>query len=61
MVRILKEQRFDGDKVYIEGCCVADDTKPTAGIVTGSVMMEADTGDVYVFSEGDSPAWNKLG
>lgn len=60
MVRILKDEKFQGNKHYVEGACIHDDTKPTSGIVTGSLMLEVDTGDVYAFQEGDSPAWNKI-
>ena len=60
MVRIIFEREYGDGLKYIEGACVADDTKPTAGIVTGSVLTEADTGDVYMFYEGDSPAWGKI-
>ena len=61
MVRILFERVFEDGKMYIEGACVALDTKPTDGIVTGSRMTEADTGDVYMFYEDDTtPAWAKI-
>ena len=60
MVRIIVERAFAGGLKYIEGACVHADTKPTAGIVTGSKLTEADTGDVYMFYEGDSPAWSKI-
>ena len=60
MIRILVERSFADGLKYIEGACIADDTKPTSGIVTGSRFTEADTGDVYMFAEGDSPAWNKI-
>ena len=60
MIRILNERVIADGLKYIEGACVKADTKPTAGIVTGSVMTEADTGDVYMFYEGDSPAWGKI-
>ena len=45
---------------YIEAAGLHDDTKPTAGIATGSLFLETDTGDVYAFSEGDSPSWGKV-
>ena len=62
MVRILNQRVFEDGKLYIEAAGVADDTKPTTGIVTGSLFMEADTGDVYVFYEDAStPAWTKIG
>lgn len=60
MVRIIVERIYSDGLKYIEGACVHDDTKPTDGIVTGSLMLEADTGDVYAFAEGDSPAWGKI-
>lgn len=62
MVRILNQRVFEDGKLYIEAAGVAADTKPTTGIVTGSLFMEADTGDVYVFYEDNStPAWTKIG
>ena len=61
MIRVLYERVFEDGKTYIEGACVALDTKPTAGIVTGSRLTEADTGDVYMFYEDAStPAWGKI-
>lgn len=61
MIRVLYERVFEDGKTYIEGACVADDTKPTTGIVTGSRLTEADTGDVYMFYEDEStPAWGKI-
>lgn len=62
MVRILEERTYIDGKKYIEGACVAADVAglPTSGIVTGSKMTVADSGDVYMFAEGDSPAWTKI-
>lgn len=60
MIRILVERSFADGLKYIEGACLSTDTKPTAGIVTGSKFTEADSGDVYMFAEGDTPAWNKI-
>lgn len=60
MIRILYERAIEGGLNYIEGACVSTDSKPTTGIVTGSKLTEADTGDVYMFAEGDSPAWGKI-
>ena len=62
MIRILNERIYEGGIKYIEGACVHDDTKPTTGIVTGSTLIEADTGDVYMFYEDSTtPAWTKIG
>ena len=60
MIRALVERQFNETLKYVELAGVHDDSKPTAGIVTGSTFIEADTGDIYVFCEGDTPAWNKL-
>ena len=61
MVRILDERIVTEDgKRYIEASGISSDSKPTANVVTGSLFLEADTGDVYAFAEGDSPAWNKI-
>lgn len=58
MIRILTERAFADGLKYIEGACVHADTKPTTGIVTGSKLIEADTGDVYMFYEDKTtPAW----
>lgn len=43
-------------KQYIEGACLAADTKPTTDICTGSKAVETDTGDVYLFN---GTAWVK--
>lgn len=57
MVRILEARVIEGDKLYIIGACASDDEKPVGNYVTGSKMIEADTGDEYRFVEGDTPAW----
>ena len=60
MIRVLVEKGFDGQKNYIEAAGLSTDTKPVENIVTGSLFMEVDTGDVYAFSEGDTPSWNQI-
>lgn len=60
MIRIIEERIFQGNKKYIEASGLSTDSKPTANIVTGSLFLEVDTGDVYAFAEGDSPAWDKI-
>lgn len=60
MIRLIVDRAFDNNLNYVEGFCLSSDTKPTTGLVTGSKMTEADTGDVYLFAEGDSPAWTKV-
>ena len=46
-------------KVYIEAGCLSTDDKPTNGIATGSLALEADTGDIYAFDE-EGGQWNKI-
>lgn len=60
MLRITDERpyQFAPDKRYIEGYALSTDTKPTAGILTGSCIIEVDTGDAYLFNEAAS-AWVK--
>lgn len=62
MIRKLVENKFDAEKSYVEIACTSTDTKPVSGIVTGSLALEVDTGDVYAYDEeGDSGSeWVKI-
>lgn len=60
MVRLLVEQTFSTGKKYIEAACLSTDTKPTANIITGSLALEVDTGDVYAFDETSTGTWGKI-
>ena len=60
MVRIIKEEPFQDGLKYVEMFGLSTDSKPTTGFITGSKFTEADTGDVYLFAEGDNPAWAKV-
>ena len=62
MIRILKERVYSDGLKLITGACVDADVTdlPKTGIVTGSRFICADSGDVYMFAEGDSPAWGKI-
>lgn len=51
MIRITTERIIEGNKKYIEGAGLSTDTKPTTGIVTGSIFTEIDTGKVFFFNE----------
>ena len=51
MVRIIMEETFVPGKKYIEAAGLSTDSKPTAGIVTGSKFKEVDTGIEYLFDE----------
>ena len=64
MVRMLvKDVQLDGCK-YCEYACLSTDTKPTdSDLVTGSVCIEVDTGDTYLYDEEGSSGheWVKVG
>ena len=60
MVRILESRIISDGVNYVEMACLSTDSKPTTGIITGSLALEVDTGDIYAFAEGDSPAWDKI-
>lgn len=62
MIRTLVKRSFTDALAYVEMAGLSTDNTnlPTDGIITGSKFTEADTGDVYMFAEGDSPAWNKI-
>ena len=44
------------DMFYVELSCDSEETKPTTGIIDGSICLESDTGKVYFFNE-DSGDW----
>lgn len=56
MIRAIVEKAFTPDKNYVELFGLSTDSKPTTGIVTGSVFVEVDTGKAYLFNETAS-AW----
>lgn len=58
MITYVKQLPYN-EKNYIEIACNSEDTKPTEDIATGSVALEADTGDVYVYDEV-SEAWVEM-
>lgn len=59
MVRYLTSVTVPGGAEYIEIACVSTDTKPSGGnLATGSVAIEVDTGDIYMYNEASS-TWVK--
>lgn len=65
MVRCTKEV-FTGKTIgspstfYREYAGLSTDTKPTdTGISTGSLFLEVDTGDIFVYDEAGEQ-WNKI-
>jgi len=59
MIRVIKSTTYDDGKVHIEFACLSTDSKPTEGIATGSIAIEANTGDLYAFDEVGEQ-WNKI-
>ena len=58
-IRVL-DSRIIADGVnYQHLAGLSTDTKPTAGVCTGSEFVEADTGDKYLFDE-TSGDWTKV-
>lgn len=51
MVRVLTERIIEGNKRYIEAAGLSTDSKPTANIITGSVLVTVDDGKGYLFNE----------
>lgn len=58
MIRYYEKEMHTDDKPYIEAAGLSTDTKPT-DCVTGSVFIEVDTANAYLFDEvsGD---WEKV-
>jgi hypothetical protein len=60
MIRFTTQtNNFDGTRL-VEGFCLSTDTKPTDDdLATGSVLVEVDTGDCYLYDE-ISKDWTKV-
>lgn len=61
MVRVVKVSSFFDSEDnalldLVEIACLSTDDKPTAGIATGSICVEVNTGKVFFFNEA-SGAW----
>ena len=59
MVRMTNYQYINHEQIYREYAGLSTDTKPTEGIITGSLFMEVDTGNIYAWDE-EGEEWNKL-
>ena len=59
MKRTLCERIIEGQKKYVELACLSTDEKPADNLVTGSLALEVDTGDVYAFDEIGGE-WGKI-
>ena len=60
MIRKIIENQFDGTKKYVELACLSTDSKPTGSMVTGSLALEVDTGDIYAYDETGDGSWGKI-
>ena len=63
MIRILEERTFVEGKKFIGAAGLSTDTKPEENLVTGSVFIEVDTWDVYLYDEEAAAGnrWHKKG
>lgn len=55
-MRTLTDKIFDDEKRYQVIYGTSAETKPTAGIVMGSVFVEVDTGKAFLYNE-TADAW----
>ena len=62
MVRIIEERAFTPEKRYIEAAGLSTDDKPITDVITGSLFLEVDTGDVYARDEDGAAGseWLKI-
>lgn len=60
MVRVTDYKFLDTGVKYFEYAGLSTDNKPTEMVATGSVFLEVDTGDVYLYDE-DGAQWSKVG
>ena len=52
MITILELKRIEKNKQLVDIACSSTDTKPT-GFMNGSMAIEVDTGNVYIFDEAE--------
>lgn len=60
MIRAIVARPFDGTGTYYEFAGLSTDTKPKAGVITGSTFLEVNTGDRYVYDESTTGTWHKI-
>lgn len=60
-VRIIVDETLPDDVDMVTVYCKSLDTKPTSDrFANGSVCIEVDTGDAYMYDE-EGAEWNKIG
>lgn len=60
MITIMETKKIVNNKQLVDIACLSTDTKPTTGIMNGSMLIEVNTGKLYVFDESAS-AWTEIG
>ncbi len=57
MVTMNEMHYIDAEKIQYQGTCLSTDTKPTGGrIANGSILMEMDTGTLYLY-DAENEEW----
>ena len=59
MIRYKESTTYEDGKVHAELSLASTDAKPTEGIATGSVCVEADTGKTFLYDEA-AQTWNEV-
>lgn len=59
MFTVIKCIGMRNGKSIIEGACLNADAKPTENIANGSMAIEIDTGNLWMFDEA-SGIWNQI-
>jgi len=60
MITWSETKHTGGSEPYRVGACKSTDTKPTEGVANGSILMEIDTGKVWIF-DGEDGQWAVFG
>lgn len=59
MIRALVAKPFVEGGTYYEFVGLSTDSKPKAGVITGSQFREVNTGDLYLYDESSTGTWHK--
>lgn len=59
MWTINKSAAVGNGVVLVEAVCLSTDSKPTAGIANGSIVIEMNTGKIYMYNEAGT-TWVEL-
>lgn len=56
-MRVIFDQPFVEGKSYQQIAGASTESKPTNGLITGSMFLEVDTMKLYAFNEADGGSW----